>query len=465
MGHPIVQSPCIDALAAEGVTFTNQFTNSPLCVPARATMMTGWMPHVTGAWTNDMYAPSLGLSHVRDLRDLAGYETAIVGKAHLYANKGHPADVLNVAKLIEWGFDYVFELLSQPNTAHAPNAYRDFLDARDLQYPDGLGRRIDRYAGYVDNFDYYSMPAIDVAPYSLTHDENLDVFCGRHARDWLLARSDSRPFYLQVNFPGPHKPYDSTTETRNAIDLTDPAFLPGILGPPGDPMSAMVEFIWSQKGLFGMTAEESKYLLMQYYAKIAMIDQTVGEIIDALKATGQYENTWIIYGADHGDMLGDHEIWGKVVMYEGAIRTPLIIRPPGGTAGWQATGMCDQKDITASIVAMAGLTTDHLPGTSLVGRVEGGASGPDAQGGHAEVYAEVIGDEWDLRFKTVMMRDGRYKLVYDVEEDKPTDFFDLEADPVEKVNLVLEPAYQAQISAGMLKIKDLLVQEVPATST
>lgn len=458
-GHALLQTPHIDALAAEGVTFTNAFSNSPLCVPARNVMMTGWMPHVTGSWMNEQFADPFALTnHVQRLRDEAGYHTAVIGKIHLYNVRGDVSTPEYVGKAMDWGFVEVFELLSQPDVVTQPNPYSLWLTGLT---PSGETDKAVRYANYVNEFDYFSSPAIDEAPYNLVFDENYDVYTGRLARDWILARTDPAPFYLQINFPGPHKPFDSTVATRALYDMTDPLFGTAILGAPPEPRSPLVQYVWQEKGLQGMTAEESQYMMMQYYAKISLIDTIVGEIVAALRDTGRLDNTWIVYSADHGEMLGDHEIWGKVVMYEGSIRIPLVIRPPGGAPPWVAQGMTDQKDITASILEMAGLDPTGLPGRSLVPKVVMGAGATDAQVGKDSVFAEIIGDPVNVRFQVVMVRDARYKVQFDVQMSTPTEVYDLVEDPDELVNLVSDPDYVDIIAERVAQIEALVQEEVP----
>jgi arylsulfatase len=103
---------------------------------------------------------------------------------------------------------------------------------------------------------------------------------------------------------------------------------------------------WS--GLKGMTAAQSQMLRSFYYAKITLIDEYIGRIIDALAAKGLLENTWVIYNSDHGEMAGDHFMSHKIVFYEGALRIPCIFRPPGGSAGRRSGILCDHLDIAAT---------------------------------------------------------------------------------------------------------------------
>lgn len=449
-GHPIVQSPVLDALAAESVHFANAFTNATLCRPARATMMTGQLPHLHGSWTNDLVARADGPSHVRRIRD-AGYHTAMLGKAHLTLLDGHPMDPGNVERMAQWGFAEIFELISQISCAHRPNPYSDWLVTRT---PPGEPSKAARYADFVSTWEHLVNRPPDEAPWRLGPEDHVDLWLGTVAADWIRAWDGDQPFYLQINFPGPHSPYDSTTGYRARYDLDDPAFLPAILGAPQDPVSPLVQFLHGMRDLDGLGPEDSKRMLLSYYAKITMIDEAIGGVLDALAARGLLDDTWVIYGSDHGDLLGDHELWGKVAMYEGSVRVPLLIRPPGGTAGWVQRGLVDQRDVTATIEEMAGLAPE-AHGTSLLGRVLGGPDAPGAQDGRTSVVAEVAG-HLDGSLRTAMLRRERYKLVVDLDNGTPSDLYDLEADPEERVNRVFDPA----LASVVRDLRDELVAEL-----
>jgi choline-sulfatase len=150
-------------------------------------------------------------------------------------------------------------------------------------------------------------------------------------------------------------------------------------------------------------------------------------------------------------------LWGKVAMYEGAIRTPLIIRPPGGYTPWSADGLIDQLDVTATILEMAGLD-NQTSGDSRMAQILEGPEGAGAQTGKSSVMAEVIGQLDGTGYRTAMVRRDRYKLVIDLDTGLPSDLYDLEADPDEVSNLVEDPAqrdlitdmvdeYEAQVEA------------------
>ncbi|MEZ4240688.1 MAG: sulfatase-like hydrolase/transferase [Myxococcota bacterium] len=445
LGDPVVLTPNLDALAAESVRFPWMFTNAPLCRPARASMMTGRLAHVHGCWDNDSLADPLGPSHVRRIRDEAGYRTALIGKSHLTLIQGHSLAEVNVEKMRQWGFEDSLELLSQITCATKPNPYSDWLGETT---PAGERSKAERYAAYVTAWELLGFPPPDVDPYDLGTADHVDLWCGDLAAAWIrdqAAGDDDRPFYLQVNFPGPHPPYDATREFRDRYDPTDPAFPTAILGPPGTPRSPAVEYLWqSRPELHGLTGADSRALIRDYYAKVTLVDEAVGAVLAALAEAGRLDDTWVVYGADHGDLLGDHELWGKVAMYEGGVRTPLLVRPPGGVAGWAAEGVVDQLDVTATILGLAGLDSDGA-GDSRVEQLLGGPDAPGAQDGKESVIALVAATQQGT-LRTGMLRRGALKLVYDFDSARPVELYDLQADPEERSNRVLDPSLQATVA-------------------
>lgn len=440
-GHPVVLHPNLDRLAADAVSFTNLFTNGPSCRPARATMMTGRYVHEHGVWDNYMILDPAVANHVRDVR-LAGYETAVIGKTHLHDDRTHTS--LTTAILDEFGFEYVHELVGQSEQTWHETPYSDWLTATT---PAGEVDKYERYIAYVEQYTWSSR-APDTEPWFLTTTDHLDRYTGQIAADWLRARNDPRPFYLQVNFPGPHKPFDATMEYRDLYSADDPNLPPAIDQRPVNPGRLVQTLLeWKEEDF---STEQARLLQVQYLAKISLVDAGLGMVLDALEELGLLEDTWIVYASDHGELLGDHHLTGKIAFYEGAIRVPLVVRPPGGTAPWVAEGYVDLTDLPATLRAMAGLAPDGTaPGRSLLERIAGGAGAPDAQEGRAEIVSQNM---WNA-----MIRTPTHKLTYDIELAEPAELFDLQADPDELVNVIDDPA--------MASVKqDLLARLVAAGS-
>ena len=425
VGNPVVQTPNLDGLAAEGVTFRNCNTNSPLCMPARASLITGLYVNEHGAWGNRSEADRHGPSHVRNIRD-AGYCTAVIGKTHfrLYqADDGHTRD--HASGLHDWGYEFAHEVKDTIPSATHQCYYSDFLARRGkLQVYEDCARnfRLGQRNGLLRPWE--NLPNL------LEDDEHIDMYIADMASEWIGSYKGDKPFYLQVCLMGPHPPFDAPARYR---DMFDPQDMPlPIMGPPTEPISPQIKRMFARSGLKDMTESQARTLKSHYYAKVAFDDHAIGMVIQSLEENGLLDNTWIVYTSDHGEMLGDHRFNQKSVFYEGALNIPLIVRPPGGTKPWTTNSLTDHFDICSTLLDAAGtppLEVDR--GLSLLKKIEGGPDAPDAQSGKRVIFSEV-----NLHS---MARTERYKLTIDSLTREPLELYDLKHDPHELQNLVNEP--------------------------
>ncbi|MBL7174465.1 MAG: sulfatase-like hydrolase/transferase [Desulfobacteraceae bacterium] len=432
VGHPVIRTPHLDRIASEGVNFTRCSTNSPLCMPARASMMTGQYVCEHGVWNNNLEANPIGPSHVRNIRD-AGYHTALIGKTHLWIHGGVPEGTNHTkdhAHILEdWGFEDIHELTGPIASIRNDSPYTDYLEEKGL---------LETHRTYMS--DYWvtwlrgeAMPW-EEPPCPLPSEEHLDSYTGRKAAEWIKGYEGERPFYLQVLFPGPHDPFDSPAEYRA---MYKPEDMPvGIMDWPEEPVPPYVQMVLAWSGLKEMTPQQKQVLRTFYYGKITLIDEYIGHIVKALEEKGLIDNTWIVYNSDHGEMLGDHRMSHKIVFYEGALRIPCIFRPPGGVQGWKSAALTDQIDIAASLIDIASARPlEGSDGRSLISQIQGGPEGPEAQKGKDVVFSEVYGFS--------MVSDERYKLTVQSETLRPVEMFDLENDPDELKNLVNDPSLES----------------------
>jgi choline-sulfatase len=425
VGNP-AETPNINRLAAEGVLFNRCATNSPLCMPARASLITGQYVNQHGVWANNVEADPAGPSHVRNMRD-AGYRTSLVGKTHLWIYRrkdGHTRE--RVPLLQEWGYEDSHELRDIINYADGECYYSDFLAERNRlpvfrEYLRTIARGENR--GYARPWE--------TPPSLLPEDENLDAYCTAQAAKWIREYGDDQPFYLQVCPTGPHNPFDSSASYRErCVPETMPL---AIMDAPSDPVSPQIQNRWRR--LANMTEAQNRVMRSYYYAKVSEIDNAIGQVIEALTEKGMMENTWIIYSSDHGEMLGDHRMSGKSVFYEGAVHVPLIIRPPTGSHGWRSNGLTDHFDITSTMLDIAGAAPfENANGQSLKSRVEAGPDAADAQNGKDVVFSEL-----ELYS---MARDEQYKMNIRTLTREPLELYDMVNDPHELHNLVQMPSMQ-----------------------
>jgi choline-sulfatase len=195
------------------------------------------------------------------------------------------------------------------------------------------------------------------------------------------------------------------------------------------------------------TEEGAAAMARHYFGMMSQVDRKIGDIIRALQETGADKNTWIIYTADHGEMMGDHKMIFKNVFYRGSVRVPNIVRPPGGMKPRTVHDLVESIDLTATMLEVAGAELPQCKGRSLVPVIEGRAKGREV------AFSELAGHQNKGNF-FVMAATQRYRYLYDKQNGLPCELFDLEQDPDELHNLIDDPAH-----AGIRKDmhKDYLV--------
>lgn len=458
LGLSPVKTPHLDQIAAHGVIYSNCYTCAPLCMPARVSMMTGQRVHQHGQWNNLSTRPTNSPSHVRRIRDEAGYLTGVIGKTHLHVS---PARTAGKAALQEWGFSYSDEI----------HGYAESVRDPTTSWTDWLGpEKVARYQQYIKDYDKkhllsnpWDTQPLDAPPLNFTADDDIDIFIGNRAATWIRDNQDSRPFYLQVNFSGPHYPMSAPSDVRAQFNLADMDL--GIKVRPVEPIPPMVK--WSGASycnVQAMTDDQMRQLRLIYYAQQLMIDTGIGKILQALADRGLDDNTWIVMGSDHGELLGDHYLMYKQVFYESSVKIPLVIRPPSTlkTAGWQSAGLTDQLDVTTTILDIAGLTPMFAnQGHSLRQQVLAGPADANAQTGRAAVFTEVgsqikpgevlerspgrevVFQQGDTQYRLAMIRTADYKLSAAYGTWEPVELYHLKNDPQELTNLVNHSEYAA----------------------
>jgi arylsulfatase A-like enzyme len=255
------------------------------------------------------------------------------------------------------------------------------------------------------------------------------------AVDFLKDYDRPEPFLLKVSFARPHSPYDPPQRFLDMYDADDvPAPAVGDwtdrYAPHDDPPKPS---LWH--GDLGVRqAKESR---RAYYASITFIDEQIGRILKALKERGMYDNTLIVFFADHGDMLGDHHLWRKTYAYEGSAKIPMILRWPrsmsiGGRRGKTLPQPVELRDVLPTFLDAAGAPIpDHLDGRSMLELVRGDKSywRPYIDLEHSMCYNK---DHWTA------LTDGHVKYIYYAYDGKE-ELFDLARDPRELHNLAGQP--------------------------
>jgi arylsulfatase len=416
-----VDTPNIDAFAAESVRFETCITNAPLCRPARISLLSG-LPVSAHRFEDNQRVPRPGSlpSHVAELRD-HGYHTAVVGKTHLHAGVGHLDH--HKAALEAWGYREIVEL-PDAQMHQLASAHSDWLTATTP--PGELDKHL-RWTDFVANHRPSSDPP-DAAPWHLATEDHLDSYCARRAVD--VVRSASEQLYLQICFPGPHPPFDPTTE------YLPRAVPPPITGPRRGPISPIeLRYRRAQRR---WTADDVARSRRAYFGKVALVDRCIGRVLTALAETGLDERAWIILTADHGELLGDHGVFGKVLPFESSIRIPLLVRPPGGTSGRVDRSVVELLDVVATVRDIAGLDAGPW-GSSLVDRVRT----PTPPSSRSVVFANL---------GYVGLRTPELTMTWDARRGDPLELFDRSVDPQQFENRVDDPQYREAMRAGWAEV-------------
>ncbi|MBI3373360.1 MAG: sulfatase-like hydrolase/transferase [Betaproteobacteria bacterium] len=423
LGAPWMHTPTLDRLVREGAAYTNCFVTSPVCVGSRASLFTGMYPHAGGVFTNfQPWEPNW----VRWLAD-AGYHCASIGKMHI-----NPYDALG-------GFHQRFVVENKDRPLFLKERDRAFYDewdkalhARKLVKPSRYTRHTADPEGYRE--------ALGAFAWDLDEDMHSDMFVGDHAVWWLEERKSASPLFLQIGFPGPHPPYDPVPRhlaRYAATDIPLPRVTEAELAQQPRSQAALRQnMIRDNYDSVAWQERPSAHALLRlrrhYAANVSMIDEKVGQIIDALGRKGYLDNALVIFTSDHADALGDHGHIQKWTMYDCVERVPLVFWSPGRLAPRAASDALVQlMDIAPTILEAADVSVPpNWEARSLLRALSGGE--PVARDA---VYAELARDHIQTGAEYIVMRRDRdWKLVYYLGEPDG-ELFDLQSDAGEVRNL------------------------------
>ncbi len=412
-GHPVVETPYLDMLAARGIRFTASYSACPSCIAARATIFTGLRPSTHGRLG---YRDRVPWRYPRTLPAIlseAGYQTHCVGKTHFYPQRAH-LGFHSLESYEGWQrFDPGYE-----------SDYAVWLRER-------TNGRVEEIDHGVDANSWYARPS------HLPEELHNNTWVVTRGIDFLRRRDPTRPFFLNLSFHRPHAPVDPP---RAFFDLYRDRELPPV--PVGDWASrhdVPVDDVNAWRGRLPQRALDR--LRRAYFAQIAHIDNQIGRFLVALRhaRTGP---TWILFTSDHGEMLGDHHLFRKTFAYEGSAGTPLILCPPGRADRHVCGAPVSQTDILPTILEIAGAPVPaEAEGRSLLPLL---SNDPESVGWRDAVHGEhspCYAADHGMQFLT----DGKEKYIW-YTSDGREEFFDLEADPTETRNLAGDPAAAERVA-------------------
>ncbi|SEE88221.1 protein of unknown function [Ruania alba] len=454
-GNPDVETPNLDALADAGHSFQRAYCNNPVCMPSRATLITGRTPRQHGCISNGMVLDEQTTTMPGVLAE-SGYRTHAVGKLH-HQPFGLPADV----------DAHSWESRAAWDSGEITGLPAGYYGYQTTDFVGGHGRGVfGDYANWLDREhpgvrELYS-PERAYAATGLGY--RLEVPAGLHYNDWIASRAcdflstveDDEPFFLSCSFPDPHLPFAAT---RPYSERYDPASI--TLSPtwndPADPVRWLARRRTEVAHFTQFDQAELREIVAQTYGMISHIDDCIGRVLHTLRQGGKYDNTIIVFLSDHGEYLGAHHLLSKSVWpYEDLLRVPFIWRTPHGTARGPDPAITSHLDLVPTILDYTGVGCDAfnnregarsdwpgLPGRSLRPHLEGTETLPD------QPALVEFDEDWTpgtmTRMRTVVSR--RHKLVQYAGYTEGI-LFDLESDPNETTNLWNDHDY-AQVRSDL----------------
>lgn len=411
-GH-FVSTPNLDALASRGVRFTNAYTPSPICVPARASFATGRYVHQIRLWDNSMpyHGQIPGWGHGLQAK---GIPVESIGKLH-YRSKEDPAgfDVEHVPMMVVNGTGMVFASIRKEDERITP-----------------AGRMLGEYIGPGESkYTKYDRAVV------------------KTTEQWFEDRKgDDRPWCLFVGLVAPHFPLVCPQQFYEMYPANN---LPEVKLHPNQ---GYIRHPWVEKqNAFNNSEqkfngpEERMAAMSAYYGLTSWLDYNVGRILNALSASGMNDNTTVVYTSDHGDNVGARGLWGKSNMYEESVSIPLIMAGPNITPE-----ICDTP---VSLLDLSQTILHHFDAQLI-------SDGPGQSLYEIPNYSKSTEREIFSEYHAIgavsgafMLRSGRWKLIHYV--DFEPELFDLEADPEELNNLAGNPEFSEFLSRLSVRLEKL----------
>lgn len=407
-GHPLVQTPTMDRLAAEGANFTQAYTPIPMCVPARCCLLSGQWPTRHGVIFNfdgetfNRLDPNV--QSMPGAIQRAGYHTVHIGRWHVDPQRT-PVDFGAHDYIPSWRYGK-WRKAQGLSPAPGDQGWRGQTDPHVTPEQSFLGWSADRVIEWMERTQQYG-----------------------------------DPFFIRWQMAEPHlacRPPEPYASMYNPADI-EPwvGFADSLESKPH--IQRQMRATW---GVEGMSWEDWAPVVGRYLGVISLLDAQMGRVLAALERLGIADNTLVIYSADHGDMCGSHGMVDKhYIMYDDVVRVPLMMRWPGHIAPGTVIDdfVSNAIDFPPTLVeAAGGEAPETFQGQSLLSVVQG-EGGLDRE----DIFSCYSGNQFGS-FTQRMVRDRRYKYVWNaVAEDE---FYDLDTDPGELQNRARDNAYAEHIT-------------------
>ncbi|OXM15801.1 arylsulfatase [Paenibacillus herberti] len=441
-GHPVVETPNLDELVRSGVRFSNAYTATPSCVPARAAIFTGQSQRTHGRVGYQDCVPWNYKETLPGELAKAGYHTQCIGKMHVY-----PARNL-------MGFHNV--MLHDGYLHHNRNNHNIPMREHYDQVDDYLQWLRERVPG-ADLLDLgLDCNASTVArPWHLAEKYHPTNWVVTQSIDFLRRRDPGKPFFLWMSFVRPHPPFDPPQAYMDLYDEADiPESIVGDWAETSDPDGAGLSPT-TRRGL--VPKRRLSKAIAAYYALITHLDHQIGRFLQALNEYGEQNNTVIMFTSDHGELLGDHNLFGKSLPYEGSAHVPFIVNDPGNRLGLKRGMVADQvvelRDIMPSVLEVAGVPVPKAVEGDSIWKL---ASAQNENGGAPPAWrSHLHGEHTSGILSTHWVTDGKEKFIW-YSQTGEEQFFDLTDDPQELHNAIADEDRQERIRYW----RSILIQEL-----
>ena len=452
--NPLVKTPNIDALAKNGIRFSQAVSQCPMCVPSRNSMMFGLYASQTGVRTNggalldESRLPAVPLPQL--LHD-AGYFCAGFGKTHWNNTvKGQPGS--------RRGFDVRAE--GQPRYSVL---WEEGATMMDMEDPEGL----QAYYEETKEFGSGEENALGYIGKVSTLDKvhHRDGFIQKKCLDFLDGyEPDGRPLFLYFSLIKPHAGFNIPPEYEALYDISD---IPDIPVPPWteEPQTHIAAAMrvspslhrahyGRKEGLDGRTKEEKRLTTLRYWANCTFMDDYIGGVMNKIREKGLDKNTLFVFVSDHGEMLGERDgRFSKYCLFDSSVRVPMILA--GDYVDEKLRGTVDSRpamltDIVPTLCRAAGIRPDpRLPGYDLLGERKHRGGFCEFHGGGGEETQVAPAWMWrNENWKLIVYREGTI-----LDDTLPRgELYDLKNDPHEWYNLFDDPAYFSVREAMLMEL-------------
>lgn len=444
-GTPGIATPHLDRLARRGAWLRRSYCPSPICTPTRVSLLTGRYPSSHGAYSIGVTVDPMPGPTLPGVLAGAGYATALVGKSHFVARGDEHSHIRGLpgatdADFHGWsgpylGFEYVRASFGHTINCVPNMHYREFLEKADPGYRRWFPQMSPGYTNMVAGA--WDLPAE-------LHDTH---WVAQESMAWL-GRQGERPWFLWASFQDPHEPFVCPEPWFSRVDAAAleplpgapehqfadrPSFYGDVLrqgeagwGVINDGHGVPCIFRWPKMDAMAREA------LQATAGMIRFLDDRIGAMLDRLEASGQLENTVVIFTSDHGEMHGHHGFWGKgLTAFEDCQRVPLIVAGPGVELRGASDALVNLVDLPRTILSFAGLPAPvPWQGTDLLPLLQGGV-------GSVQDRTFVECQATSRIFQLTCVTD-RYKMVLYRDTDEG-EFYDLAEDPDQLRNLWGQP--------------------------